>query len=91
MSVSASQPPHIDRIVDIIRRDLMLGPDVVIEADTALLGGEFDLDSLDALLLMQSLEREFGFKLPTESFGPDVFKDVATLARFVTDNVSAGR
>ncbi len=89
MSMSASEPPHLERIVDIIRRDLMLGPDVVIEANTALLGGEFDLDSLDALLLMQSLEREFGFKLPTESFGPDVFKDVVTLARFVNDNLTA--
>ncbi len=72
-----------DRIVGIIRRDLMLGNDVELEPHTPLFGGDLDLDSLDALLLMQSLEVEFGFKMPTESFGPHVFKSVACLAQFV--------
>ncbi len=61
----------------------MLGPETEINPDTPLFGGEFDLDSLDALLLMQSLEKTFGFKVPTEAFGPEVFKTVESLAVFV--------
>lgn len=86
MSPQAPSPEKFDRIATIIRRDLMLGPEVSIGADTPLFGGDLDLDSLDALLLMQSLEAEFGFKMPTEAFGPEVFQNVATLARFVEDH-----
>ena len=75
-----------DRVVKIIRRDLMLGNEIVLTPDQPLFGGELDLDSLDALLLMQSLEVEFGFKMPEGSFGPEVFKSVSTLARFVEDH-----
>jgi len=74
-----------DRIAAIIHRDLMLGEDVALTPDTPLFGGDLDLDSLDALLLMQSLEAEFGFKMATEAFGPDVFQNVACLARFVEE------
>lgn len=85
MSSQGPSQERIEHIATIIRRDLMLGPDVPIDADTPLFGSDLDLDSLDALLLMQSLEAEFGFKMPTESFGPEVFKNVATLARFVDE------
>ncbi|MCH8242175.1 MAG: acyl carrier protein, partial [Planctomycetes bacterium] len=73
----------VDRIISIIRRDLMLGADADIDVQTKLFGSEFDMDSLDALLLMQSLEAEFGFKMASESFGPEVFESVASLAGFV--------
>ena len=84
-----AQPAHTriaDRIIALIRRDLMLGADVEITEHTSLFGGDFDLDSLDALLLMQSLEKEFGFKVPTASFGPQVFKDVNSLTQFVNEH-----
>lgn len=83
MSNQTPQPETVDRITAIIRRDLMLGPDADLAAETALFGSDFDLDSLDALLLMQSVEREFGFKVPSEAFGPEVFKNVGSLASFV--------
>lgn len=83
MSPETVSTETLDRIITIIRRDLMLGPAARLSADTPLFGSDFDLDSLDALLLMQSLEAEFGFKVPSEAFGPDVFKDVASLAEFV--------
>lgn len=63
----------------------MLGDDVELTSETPLFGGDLDLDSLDALLLMQSLEAEFGFKMATEAFGPEVFQNVACLARFVDE------
>ncbi len=84
---SMSQQESLEgRIVGIIRRDLMLGDDLQLTPDAPLFGGGLDLDSLDALLLMQSLEAEFGFKMATEAFGPDVFKSVASLARFVEEH-----
>ncbi len=80
---STAQDTSVERILTIIRRDLMLGADVELTADTPLFGGEFELDSLDALLLMQSLEREFGFKMSTSSFGPDAFRNASALKAFV--------
>jgi acyl carrier protein len=77
------------RVVGIIRRDLMLGDDIVLTPNQPLFGGELDLDSLDALLLIQSLEVEFGFKMPNDSFEPSVFNSVATLARFVEEHRAA--
>ena len=82
-----SKPPPdaetVERIISIIRRDLMLGEDATIDVQSKLFGSDFDMDSLDALLLMQSLEGEFGFKMASESFGPEVFESVASLAGFV--------
>lgn len=83
MSMPTLDTETVDRIIAIIRRDLMLGEDAKIDVETKLFGSDFDLDSLDALLLIQSLEAEFGFKMASESFGPDVFESVASLARFV--------
>lgn len=73
----------VERIMAIVRRDLMLGADVDLDEQTKLFGGDFDLDSLDALLLVQSLEADFGFKMSSDTFGPEVFESVASLARFV--------
>ena len=73
-----------NRLAELLRRDLKLGPDVELHMDTALFGGELDLDSLDALLLVQSIEREFGLRVPTEAIGPTVFATLGTLAGFVS-------
>lgn len=73
----------INRLVEIIRRDLMLGPERELTPETVLFGGELDLDSLDALLLVQSIEKEFSMKVPTEAMGPEIFATVQTLSEFV--------
>ena len=83
MSLPDAVSQTVDRIIAIVRRDLMLGADVDIDEKTQLFGGEFDLDSLDALLLVQSLEADFGFKMSSDTFGPEVFENVASLVRFV--------
>jgi acyl carrier protein len=82
MSQSTSAPT-IDRIAALMRRDLKLGDDVVITPTTPLFGGDFDLDSLDVLLLVTSIEKEFGIKVADGAIGREAFKDVATLATFV--------
>ena len=68
--------------------DLKLGPDAELAADTPLVGGEMDLDSLDILLLVSSLEKQFGIQIPSEAVGRWVFQDIATLARYVRENQS---
>ena len=73
----------IEQIKSLMRRDLKLGDGVDIQSDTPLVGGDFDLDSLDVLLLVTSIEREFGIKIADGQIGREAFKDVATLAGFV--------
>ena len=79
----SSPPTTTDRLVEIIRRDLKLGVEIELSPDTLLFGGDLDLDSLDALLLIQSIEKDFGIKVPTEAMGPEVFNTLTTLTDFV--------
>jgi 3-hydroxyacyl-[acyl-carrier-protein] dehydratase len=48
-----------------------------------------DLDSLDVLLVVSSIEKHFGIKIPSEIVGREVFRNVTTLADFVRGNGSA--
>ena len=75
----------LEQIKTILRRDLKLGQANLAD-DMSLVGGEMDLDSLDILLLVSSLEKQFGIKIPGEAVGRWVFQDVSTLARYVQDN-----
>jgi acyl carrier protein len=79
-----------DRIKAILRRDLKLPENAVIEDAMPLVGGQFDLDSLDILLLVTSVEKEFGIKIASEKIGREAFTSVATLSRFV-DGLVLGR
>lgn len=81
--------PTVERIAALMRRDLKLG-DVPIGPETPLLGGAFDLDSLDVLLLVTSIEKEFGIKIADGAIGREAFRDVATLAGFVEKARAAG-
>ena len=83
MSQVSPKAETMDRVREMIRRDLMLGPDAEITDDMPLFEGDFDLDSLDALLLVTSIEKEFGIKIPNEQIGRDIFADVKTLASYV--------
>lgn len=76
----------LDEVRSILRRDLKLGPDASIPDDAPLVGGDMDLDSLDILLVVSSLEKRFAIKIPNEVVGRWIFQNVATLAKFVQDN-----
>jgi len=73
----------IERIKQVLRHDLKLGADRQIPDQMRLFGGEFDLDSLDALLLVDSIEKEFKIKVPNEAVSQDIFTNVANLAQFI--------
>jgi 3-hydroxyacyl-[acyl-carrier-protein] dehydratase len=76
-------PQILDQIKTILRRDLKLGPDAVIADDMPFFGADVDLDSLDMLLLVTSLEKQFGIKVPNEAVGREVFQNVTSLTRYV--------
>jgi acyl carrier protein len=73
----------IETVKAVLRRDLKLGTDAQISDDMPLIGGEFDLDSLDILLLVTSIEKEFGVRMRDKEISRDAFKSVASLAAFV--------
>lgn len=76
----------LESIKLILRRDLKLGHDIVIEPDMLLVGGPTDLDSIDILLLVSSIEKHFGIKIPNEAVGRAAFENVGTLVKFVELN-----
>ena len=81
----------LEQIKTILRRDLKLGPDVPLAEDMPFFGGDVDLDSLDMLLLVTSIERQMGVRIPNEAVGKEVFQNVATLARYVQDHRAASQ
>ncbi len=76
----------LEEVKAILRRDLKLGQEATIADDMPLVGGEMDLDSLDILLIVSSVEKHFGIKIPNEVVGRWVFRSVATLAKYIQDN-----
>ena len=72
-----------------MRRDLKLGADIEINEDTPFFGSSADIDSLDILLLLGSIEKEFGLKIPSEAVGREVFRNVGTLVRYIDEHRGA--
>jgi len=78
----------LSRVQLILRRDLKLGPDAPIPPDMPFFGGDVDLDSLDILLLVTSIEKEFGVKIPSSDVGQEVFQNVTTLVGYIGRNLN---
>jgi len=76
-------PDILQQIRTILRRDLKLEPEAALPDEMPFFGGEVDLDSLDMLLLVTSIERQFGVHIPNEAVGKEVFQNVSSLARYV--------
>jgi acyl carrier protein len=57
-----------------------------IETDAPLFGEGLGLDSIDALELIVLLEKKYGIKLANPAEGKAIFKDVATIADYVSKN-----
>ncbi len=81
--LSAQMTDLSQRLKHVIRRDLKLGEREAIDDDMPLVGGEFDLDSLDILMLVTSIEKEFGVKISSEHAGRDIFATVASLTDYI--------
>jgi 3-hydroxyacyl-[acyl-carrier-protein] dehydratase len=89
MPAEAADPSTLQRIKTIVRRDLKLGAAADIPDDMPFFGGDIDMDSLDILLLVTSIEKEFGIKVPNAAVGRQVFESVATLTQFVTGQMQS--
>jgi 3-hydroxyacyl-[acyl-carrier-protein] dehydratase len=85
----ATDPKVVEHVKAILRRDLKLGADAAIADDMPFFGGDVDMDSLDILLLVTSIEKEFGIKVPNAAVGREVFENVATLTRFIQNQQKA--
>lgn len=83
-------PSLFQRLATLIRRDLKLGAAVHITEDMALMGSDMDLDSLDILLLVTNIEKEFGIKISSSEVGQTPFRSVRTLADFIASKVGSG-
>ncbi|MBL9030687.1 MAG: acyl carrier protein [Phycisphaerae bacterium] len=73
----------MESLKGILRRDLKLPADAAIADGMPLVGGDMDLDSLDMLLLVTSVEKEFGIKIANGAMGREAFQSVESLARFI--------
>jgi 3-hydroxyacyl-[acyl-carrier-protein] dehydratase len=88
-STRSSRADILSRVKTIMRRDLKLGPDLPIADDMPFFGGEADIDSLDVLLLLSSVEKEFGIRIPNEAVGRQVFQSVGSLADYLERQIDA--
>jgi 3-hydroxyacyl-[acyl-carrier-protein] dehydratase len=87
---SPSQPDTFARVEKLMRRDLKLGDHIPIDEELPFFGSNADIDSLDILLLLGSIEKEFGLRIPSEAVGREVFHNVGTLVRYVDEHRSDG-
>jgi 3-hydroxyacyl-[acyl-carrier-protein] dehydratase len=76
------------RVVEILRRDLKLGNDARIDDDMAFFNSEADMDSLDILLLVASVEKAFGIKIANEEVGQSAFQNVRSLTQFIATQIN---
>jgi len=88
--MSTPRPQTLELVKTLLRRDLKLGPDTPIADDMPFFGGDIDLDSLDILLLMTSIEKQFKIKVPSETIGKQVFQNVTTLATYLEQHAPGG-
>lgn len=90
MPNSSTPSDTFARVEKLMRRDLKLGADIEINEQTPFFGSSADIDSLDILLLLGSIEKEFGLKIPSEAVGREVFKNVGTLVRYIDEHRGRG-
>ncbi len=73
-----------EAIIDALNLEEMSADDIDENAD--LFGDGLGLDSIDALELIVLLEKKYGIKLSDPSAGKEIFKNVSTIADFVSKN-----
>ena len=73
----------MDRLRCVLRSTLKLEADAPLEPGMPLIGGEFDLDSLDVLLLITNVEREFSIQIRDGAIDRSAFKTLETLGEHI--------
>lgn len=80
----------LGRVKKVIRACLKVSEETALDDKMPLVGGEFDLDSLDVLLIVTELEKEFGVKIREGAMGKAAFADIETLGNFVEGLIANG-
>lgn len=88
--MTRSRQEILDQLKVLLRRDLKLGPDIAIPDEMPFTGTDADFDSLDILLLLSSIEKQFKLKIPSEAVGKEVFRNLSTLADYIEKHASPG-
>jgi 3-hydroxyacyl-[acyl-carrier-protein] dehydratase len=78
-----------ERVQTIMRRDLKLGSDIIVNESTPFVGGDADIDSLDILMMLTSVEREFGIKINSQEMGKQIFQNVGTLVNYLVGQLDS--
>ncbi|MBR4389962.1 MAG: acyl carrier protein [Prevotella sp.] len=73
-----------EQIIEVLNLEEMTPDD--IDENAALFGDGLGLDSIDALELIVLLEKRYGIKLANPTEGKDIFKNVSTIANYVSEN-----
>lgn len=73
----------LERVKAVLRTSLKLDAGAELADEMPLVGGEYDLDSLDILLIVTNIEKEFGIKVREGTMDRKAFATVKTLAEFV--------
>lgn len=73
----------IQRVKSILRTSLKYDASAELADDMPLIGGEYDLDSLDILLVITNIEKDFGIRIREETMNRKAFTTIRTLADFV--------
>lgn len=69
-----------EKVADIIREQLGLDDDVVIEKTTSLMN-DLEADSLDAVEIIMALEEEFDIEIPDED--AEGFKNIGDIVAYI--------
>ncbi len=73
-----------EQIIEALNLEEMTPAD--IDENDPLFGEGLGLDSIDALELIVLLEKEYGIKLANPAEGKEIFKSVAAIATYVSEN-----
>ena len=73
-----------EQIIDALNLEEITPAD--IDNDAPLFGDGLGLDSIDALELIVILDKFYGIKLANPSEGKAIFKNITTIAEFVSQN-----
>ena len=81
----------LNRVKRVIRACLKVEERTELEDKMPLIGGEHDLDSLDILLIVTELEKEFGVKIREGEMSKAAFENIESLCAFVESLPSGGQ
>ncbi len=85
-----ASPETLARVKKVVAECLQLGNGADLDDQTALWGGQHDLDSLDMLLVVTRIEKEFAIRITDRNVGRRAFADVVSLAEFVEAQARGG-